>query len=123
MVMPLNWAPAHRRSMLPSVVLSLLVAVSPVHAQTPAPEGTAKEGCATTRKTEPATPPEKGEASGSKNMGATGWSGGGLGGSHNQTENSGATPSSRSVHPEVARGLDPTKPTNGRLESASACEN
>jgi hypothetical protein len=82
---------------------------------------TPKEDCAT-KKSEPATPVEKGEASGSKNIGATGWSGGGLGGSHNQTTNSGATPASPSAQPETARGLDPTKPTARSGSASSSCD-
>lgn len=65
-----------------------------------------------------ATPVEKGDSGGSKNMGATGWSGGGLGGSHNETAPSGPTPDSRTVQPETARGLDLTK---SDVRPASRC--
>ncbi len=92
--------------------LALALAIVPVVAQTPGTEVTPKADCSSAKKSEPATPVEKGEASGSKNMGATGWSGGGLGGSHNQTANAGPAPSSRTVQPETASGLDPTKSTS-----------
>ena len=58
----------------------------------------------------PGTATEKGPDSGTKNMGATGWSGGGLGGSHNETSPSGPTAESKTEHPPTAKGLDPTKP-------------
>lgn len=53
-----------------------------------------------------------GPDSGTKNMGSTGWSGGGLGGSHNDTTAAGPTPGSKTEHPKTAKGLDPMK-SNG----------
>jgi hypothetical protein len=52
----------------------------------------------------------KGPDSGTKNMGSTGWSGGGMGGSRNDTTDAGPTTGSRTEHPATAKGLDPTKP-------------
>lgn len=101
--------------------IALLVAAVPLQAQTPSPDGASKTDCTTAQKAEPATPVEKGETSGSKNIGATGWSGGGLGGSHNQTTNAGATPSSPTVQPETATGLDPTKSPPQRTAKSTAC--
>lgn len=46
-------------------------------------------------------------------MGSTGWSGAGLGGSHNDTAKSGPTQASPNPHPPTAQGLDPTKPQKG----------
>lgn len=68
------------------------------------------------------TPVETGESAGSKNMGATGWSGAGLGGSHNSTTYARPISPSKTLQPELARGLDPTKsrPKKGRL-SAQDC--
>ena len=40
-------------------------------------------GCKSAAPAKPATPMAKGPNSGTKNMGSTGWSGGSLGGSHN----------------------------------------
>jgi hypothetical protein len=42
-------------------------------------------------------------------MGSTGWSGGGMG-SHNDANDAGPLPGSRSDHPATAKGLDPIKP-------------
>jgi hypothetical protein len=104
-----------------AAVVTLLVASVPLQAQTPPPDGASKQDCTAAQKAEPATPVEKGATSGSKNIGATGWSGGGLGGSHNQTTNSGATPSSPTVQPETATGLDPTKSPPQRTAKSTAC--
>lgn len=104
-----------------SITLCMALApMLPLRAQSSAPE-TPKAGCQTAKKAEPATPVETGPASGTKNMGATGWSGGGLGGSHNQTENAGPTASSRTIQPETATGLDPAKSASEQPPSAAAC--
>jgi hypothetical protein len=90
-----------------------------VAAQTPLGS---KPDCAPSQSSGAATPVEKGAAGGTKNMGATGWSGGGLGGSHNDTSNDGTTSRSRTIQPELARGLDPTKSKPWRTSSADgAC--
>lgn len=61
---------------------------------------------------EPATPKGSGQENGSApaNAGNTGWTGG-TGGSYVGTTPAGANPSSPTVQPEVARGLDPMKST------------
>jgi hypothetical protein len=59
----------------------------------------------------PPTKTEKGPDSGTKNMGSTGWSGGGMGGSHNDTTQAGPAPGAGTEHPATAQGLDPTKPS------------
>lgn len=56
----------------------------------------------------------KGPDSGTKNMGSTGWSGGGMGGSRNDTTDAGPLPGSKSEQPATAKGLDPTKDTPSR---------
>lgn len=122
MVMPKVWTPAIGLTVLAVASIADFGGSALVKAQAPAPADAAKEGCSA-KKSEPATPVEKGEASGSKNMGATGWSGGGLGGSHNQTTNSGATPSSPTPQPETATGLDPTKSPPQRTAKSTTCEN
>lgn len=43
-------------------------------------------------------------------MGSTGWSGGGTGGSHNETTAAGPLPGSKTEHPPTAKGLDLKKP-------------
>ena len=43
-------------------------------------------------------------------MGSTGWSGGGMGGSRNDTTDSGPLPGSKTEQPATAKGLDLTKP-------------
>ncbi len=121
MVMAFSPVPLGPKGML-AIWLALALLVPPVAAQTPTIQAPPKVDCSSAKKSEPATPVEKGEASGSKNMGATGWSGGGLGGSHNQTANSGPTQSSRSVQPEVASGLDPTKPRPAVTANSPPCE-
>jgi hypothetical protein len=121
MVMPRVWARAIGLTVL-AVASIADFDDSLVKAQTAVPTDAAKDDCQK-KKSEPATPVEKGEASGSKNIGATGWSGGGLGGSHNQTTNSGATPSSPTAHPETATGLDPTKSPPQRTATSTKCEN
>lgn len=119
MVMPYNLLAV--RSLVSGVV-TLLMAAVPLQAQTPTPAADAsKQDCTKAEKAEPATPVEKGETSGSKNIGATGWSGGGLGGSHDQATNAGPTPSSPTVQPETASGLDPTKPSPRRAARSTAC--
>lgn len=100
----------------------LLVAESTPSLAQGAADRAPKPGCSTTEKGEPATPVETGPASGTKNMGATGWSGGGLGGSHNQTQNAGPTPGSPTVQPETATGLDPTKSLTQSAGQAPACK-
>jgi hypothetical protein len=47
-------------------------------------------------------------------MGSTGWSGGGMGGSHNDTTSAGPLPGSKSEQPATAKGLDPSKDTPAR---------
>jgi hypothetical protein len=56
----------------------------------------------------------KGPDSGTKNMGSTGWSGGGMGGSRNDTTDAGPLPGSKSEQPATAKGLDPTKDSPAR---------
>lgn len=81
-----------------------------------------KPDCAPSQSGGSPTPVENSAAGGSKNMGATGWSGGGLGGSHNYTSHDGPTSRSRTIQPELARGLDPTKSKPRRTASADdAC--
>jgi hypothetical protein len=122
MVMPVVWARAIGLAVLAVASVADFGGGALVKAQTAVPTDAAKDDCQN-KKSEPATPVEKGEASGSKNIGATGWSGGGLGGSHNQTTNSGATPSSPTAHPETATGLDPTKSPPQRTATSTTCEN
>jgi hypothetical protein len=120
MVKPRAWARAIGLTVLAVASIADFGGGALVEAQSAAPTEAAKDDCQK-KKSEPATPVEKGEASGSKNMGATGWSGGGLGGSHNQTTNSSATPSSPTAQPETATGLDPTKPPPQRTAKSTAC--
>lgn len=87
-----------------AVLFFFAVAVSAL-AQTSSPSA----GCEVAPSTNPPTPVEKGSDSGSKNMGSTGWSGGGMGGSHTGTSASGPTPGSTTEHPATAKGVDPTK--------------
>jgi hypothetical protein len=61
---------------------------------------------------EPSTATETGPHSGTKNIGSTGWSGGGLGGSHNDTVPKGPAPTSETWQPPTASGLDPFKHKN-----------
>lgn len=99
---------------------ALLFAGVSTRAQAPAPAPSEKGSCDASKAAEPATPVERGVASGAKNIGATGWSGGGLGGSHNETSNSGPAPNSRTTQPETASGLDPTTPQS--TARADRCE-
>ena len=122
MVMASIPAPIRPRGVLVLAALTLATATFSVEAQTPGTEVNPKEECATAKKkSEPATPVERGEASGSKNIGATGWSGGGLGGSHNETANPGSSPSSRTAQPETATGLDPAR-TASKQTADARCE-
>lgn len=86
-----------------SIIAALAVPGS-LTAQTSSTPG----GC---EKAEAPTPVEKGPNSGTQNMGSTGWSGGGLGGSYDGTTPSHPLPNSKSDQPETAQGLDPTKPS------------
>lgn len=104
-----------------SAVLFVWVA-GPLQAQSPAPHASSRADCDKGRSAEPATPVEKGAVSGTKNMGATGWSGGGLGGSHNQPDAPGRT-SSSAAHSETASGLDPIKSAREAAISPGACVN
>jgi hypothetical protein len=79
-----------------------------------------KVNCETAAPAKPSTDTAKGPDSGTKNMGSTGWSGGGMGGSHNDTTQAGPTPGSNTQHPATAEGLDPTKPETGQQASKSA---
>ncbi len=101
-------------------VMAFALAGSSVEAQAPPPAAAQKESCDASEAAKPATPAEKDAASGSKNMGATGWSGGGLGGSHTGTSHAGPTPDSRTAQPETAKGLDPTQ--SERTASAEKCD-
>jgi hypothetical protein len=67
------------------------------------------------------TPVAKGPSSGTKNPGSTGWSGGGLGGSHNGISHDGRERRSRTIQPELARGLDPAKSEPRRKSSTNDC--
>jgi hypothetical protein len=98
----------------PYVVTIALASLVPCTAMAQAPQGT---GCVETDAAPTKAPTESasGPDSGTKNMGSTGWSGGGMGGSHNDTTSAGPTPGSKTEHPETAKGLDPIKPeTNAR---------
>ena len=92
-------------------VFALWVLSPPVEAQS----GTNKGDCEMAPAAKSPTKTEKGADSGSKNMGSTGWSGGGMGVSHNETTQSGPLPGSDSKQPETVQGLDPSKqPANKR---------
>lgn len=97
------------------ILVALVASTSLVEAQAPAGS---KPDCASSQSGTSPTPVEKSASGGSKNMGATGWSGGGLGGSHNYTSQDGATSRSRTIQPELARGLDPTKSAPRQAASA-----
>ena len=77
-------------------------------------QSNAKTDCETAAPSKSPTETAKGPDSGSKNMGSTGWSGGGMGGSRNDTTDAGPLPGSKSEHPATAKGLDPTKDTPAR---------
>lgn len=98
------------------ILAALMASTALVQAQTPPGS---KPDCATSQSGGPATPVENSASGGSKNIGATGWSGGGLGGSHNHTSQDGSTSRSRPIQPELARGLDPTKSKPRRTASAT----
>lgn len=68
-----------------------------------------KGGCEPAAPARSPTATAKGPDSGTKNMGSTGWSGGGMGGSHNDTAQAGPLPESKTEQPATAQGLDPTK--------------
>jgi hypothetical protein len=74
----------------------------------------AKADCEVAAPSRSPTETAKGPDSGTKNMGSTGWSGGGMGGSHNDTTSAGPLPGSKSEQPATAKGLDPTKDTPAR---------
>jgi hypothetical protein len=93
-----------------AAALAQLCPMTSVEAQQAAPTG----NCEIAAAAEPATPTDRSADSGTKNMGSTGWSGGGMGGSHNDTTPSGPTASSPSDQPATAKGLDPTKPDGRR---------
>ena len=108
-----------RKATLAALLVTALVAASAlVEAQTPPG---ARPDCAPSQSGGSSTPVENSAAGGSKNMGATGWSGGGLGGSHNYTSQDGAASRSRMIQPELARGLDPTKSQPRRTASSEEC--
>ena len=108
-----------RKATLAALLVSAFLAASAlVEAQTPPAQ---KPDCAPAQSGGSPTPVENSASGGSKNMGATGWSGGGLGGSHNYTSQDGATSRSRTIQPELARGLDPTKSKPRRTASAEEC--
>lgn len=101
------------------ILTALIASGAFVEAQTPAGS---KADCVTSQSSGSPTPVENSASGGSKNIGATGWSGGGLGGSHNHTSQDGATSRSRTIQPELARGLDPTKSKPRRTAAADdAC--
>lgn len=123
MVTSTKWAHRGAATALLSAALAWAPLVPSLQAQGAAPSPSDRGACDTAQKREkgtPATPVEKDAASGSKNMGATGWSGGGLGGSHNDTTHAAPTPESRTAQPETASGLDPTK--SERMARATRCE-
>ena len=72
-----------------------------------------KTGCTPSAESKSPTATARGPDSGTKNMGSTGWSGGGMGGSHNDTTEAGPLSGSGTEHPSTAQGLDPTKPQTG----------
>ena len=120
MVMPKFRDGRKSAAVLTLAVVAILNAGSVGSAQTPSPPS---RDCAAAPSGQPATPAAKDAAAGSKNPGATGWSGSGLGGSHTQTANQGPTASSPTAQPETATGLDPTKPTSKQVANAAACGN
>ena len=122
MVMPPNYLLEWLAPSVALAALSLVFAVLAADAQTPSRNAAEAGNCDAPKTARPATPTESGAASGVKNMGATGWSGGGLGGSHNETSNSGPSPDSRTAQPETASGLDPTNPDQNRNDRADRCE-
>lgn len=103
---------AQTRSVRIALLISALLAawmfawpLPPVVAQSPG----AKGDCSVAPPAKSPTETAKGPHSGTKNMGSTGWSGGGMGGSHNDTSDAGPLPGSKSEHPPTASGLDPLK--------------
>jgi hypothetical protein len=101
------------------ILTALMASSALVVAQTPS--GGSNPDCTTVQSGGPATPVENSAAGGSKNIGATGWSGGGLGGSYNHTAQDGSSSGSRTIQPELARGLDPTKSKSRRTANADEC--
>lgn len=102
--------PSFRRSLAAALLAAAALAMAaPAGAQQPPAPCT--QGASAEAK-EPATTKGSGQENGSApaNAGNTGWTGG-TGGSFAGTTNAGANPSSPTVHPEVARGLDPMKST------------
>ena len=77
-------------------------------------QSAAKADCEVAAPSKSPTETTKGPDSGTKNMGSTGWSGGGMGGSHNDTTDAGPLRGSKTEHPATAKGLDPTKDTSAR---------
>lgn len=104
-----------RSPTLPTVAMimtAMAVLSSLAEAQTN-PATAPKGGCEVAAPAQSPTTTEKGPHSGTKNSGSTGWSGGGMGGSQNDTTQSGPLPGSQSEQPKTAQGLDPTKPKPG----------
>jgi hypothetical protein len=87
--------------------IAMAIALPPVAlAQSPGD----KRECESAPPAKSPTATAKGPDSGTKNMGSTGWSGGGMGGSHNDTTQAGPLPGAGTDQPATAQGLDPTKP-------------
>lgn len=91
----------------PIAIAGVIVSLFPFAALA---QSAAKTDCEVAAPSKSPTETAKGPDSGSKNMGSTGWSGGGMGGSRNDTTDAGPLPGSKTEHPATAKGLDPTKP-------------
>lgn len=99
--------------------LALMLAASPVVAQTTGNAGSPpsaqslenKTACNSAGKAEAATPADTDSAAGTApgNTGSTGWTGG-TGGQHTSTNPQGALPESKTWQPPTARGLDLAMP-------------
>lgn len=114
--------PRQHLSLRMTLGLGMLLAAGAFALPAPAAAQQPVSGCAQSAAApaqEPATPKGTGQENGSApaNAGNTGWTGG-TGGSYVGTTPAGANPSSPTVHPEVARGLDPMKSTP---RAAAAC--
>src|SRR5262245_52953771 len=101
-------ASTHSRRITAALAATAVLAClgASVLAQSP----TRNADCESAPPSKPATSTDKSADSGTKNMGSTGWSGGGMGGSHNDTTPSGPAPGSPNEQPATAKGLDPIKP-------------
>lgn len=110
-----------RPSLVAMLVMASLMICTPRLAAQTSLDKAQDPDCTTAKSSQSTTPVNKGSSSGAKNMGSTGWSGGGLGGSYNGTSHDGASGRSRTIQPELARGLDPTKSQPRRTASTDEC--